>query len=231
MKLFSKIALATATISMASVASAANSISGSTDFRVTLPEILVLYHWDDAHLTLQELTTTTAANDSDAREISDERAHDLTANIAAGTYEITQNPINPDLASTERTSNNKVSVTLKDAWAVRSLSSAPVTLALTNTNNILKSVVAKDKSSITTEKAVLVSTASGIGNTGTASITIPSGWTAVKGDIKFDLNLANANHSGEYNTRGDAGKATTADEGTDTFLLTLTGASATTPSS
>ena len=53
MKLFSKIALATATVSIASFASAANSISGSTDFKVTLPEILVLYHWDEAHLTFR----------------------------------------------------------------------------------------------------------------------------------------------------------------------------------
>ena len=43
------------------------------------------------------------------------------------------------------------------------------------------------------------------------------------GDIDFDLDLAKANNSGEYNTRGVAGAATTADEATDTFLLTLTG--------
>ena len=48
---------------MASVASAA-SVSGSTDFRVTLPEILVLYHWDDAHLILE--STNRVINDSNA---------------------------------------------------------------------------------------------------------------------------------------------------------------------
>lgn len=36
-----------------SMAVAANSISGSTDFRVNIPEVLVLYHWDDAYLTLR----------------------------------------------------------------------------------------------------------------------------------------------------------------------------------
>ena len=222
MKLFSKIALATATVSIASFASAApTQISGSTDFRVTLPEILVLYHWDDAHLILQELTTTSAANDSDAREISDAKAHSLTANIAAGTYDITQNPVDTATGA-ERTTGNKVAVTLKDAWAVRSLSNAPVKLALTNPNAILKNVT-DNKSTILTEGAVLASTGTGVANSGTANITIPSGWTPVKGDIKFSLNLANANNSGEYNTRGTAGAASDQQNSTDTFLLTLTG--------
>lgn len=233
MKLFSKIALATVTVSIASFASAATSqISGSTDFRVTLPEILVLYHWDDAHLVLQELASTTAANDSDAREISDAREHNLTANIATGSYNIEQNPV-ATTANTERTSNNKVAVTLKDAWAVRSLSSAPVKLALTNPNNILKNVT-DSKSTIVTEGAVLTSKGTGVANSNTASITIPSGWAPVTGDIKFNLDLANANHSGEYNTRGTAGAANDQQDGSDTFLLTLTGnqeATVATPSS
>ena len=214
MKLFSKIALATATVSIASVASAA-SISGSTDFRVTLPEILVLYHWDDAHLLL-----TSDQN----YVVNDTATHEGEGDIKTSSHEITQNSVNTESDNTERTTNNRIAVTLKDSWAVRSLSNAPVTLTLDNTNNTLKSVVAKDVSSIKTEGAVLASGS----NTGT-SISIPSGWTAVKGDIKFDLNLENANHSGEYNTRGTAGPATVQQNDTDTFLLTLTGNAAVQP--
>nr|WP_241879169.1 hypothetical protein [Psychrobacter sp. PraFG1]UNK05875.1 hypothetical protein MN210_03600 [Psychrobacter sp. PraFG1] len=51
-------------------------------------------------------------------------------------------------------------------------------------------------------------------------MTIPSGWAPVMGDIKFNLDLTNADFAGEYNTRG---KAADTDEKTDTFLLTLTG--------
>ena len=79
MKLFSKIALATATISIVSVASAA-SVSGYTDFRVTLPEILVLYHWDDAHLKLTN-NGNFVVNDSDTRE--------LETQIGSASYEVT----------------------------------------------------------------------------------------------------------------------------------------------
>ena len=45
MNMFSKIALTGLALSLSSFASAA--VSGSTDFRVILPEILVLYHWFD----------------------------------------------------------------------------------------------------------------------------------------------------------------------------------------
>nr|WP_241879170.1 hypothetical protein [Psychrobacter sp. PraFG1]UNK05876.1 hypothetical protein MN210_03605 [Psychrobacter sp. PraFG1] len=92
MKLFSKIALATATLSIASFASAA-SISGSTDFRVTLPEILVLYHWDDAHLTLSDVATT-PDNDSDPREISDATTRDLSATLQETNLTFQGNDVN-----------------------------------------------------------------------------------------------------------------------------------------
>lgn len=223
MKLFSKVALATATVSIASFASAA-SISGSTDFRVTLPEILVLYHWDDAHLILTDVTTT-PGNDSDAREISDNTTRDLTAGLSAGdnTYLI-NTAVNSNEPTGTTVLGDKISVTLKDSWAVRSLSSGDVTLALDNTgerNTLINQFNADSK--IITEEAKLVSTSSNEGE-GT-TLTIPSGWTAVSGDINFKLNLASANNSGQYNTRGSAVKATdsAADNDKDTFLLTLTG--------
>lgn len=220
MKLFSKIALATATVSIASFASAA-SISGSTDFRVTLPEILVLYHWDDAHLTLTDNITTTPANDSDPREISDAATRDLSANMEAtdltfqGKDVTTTSPI-------AKFKSDVVNVTLKNSWAVRSLSSAPVTLELTNENSTLSNVTVP-ASTIETQDAVLASDATGINGNNTPTVTIPSGWKPVMGDINFKLDLTNANNSGEYNTHGTAGPATTGDEATDTFLLTLKG--------
>lgn len=219
MKLFSKIALATASISIASFASAA-SISGSTDFRVTLPEILVLYHWDDAHLTLTDVTTT-PGNDSDSREISDIKTRELTAALADGSY-----TLNTDVDTTSpiaKFDGGTVGVILKNSWAVRSLSNASVTLELTNQKDTLLNVN-NNASTIKTQNAVLVSNGDGVGNSGTTSMTIPSGWDPVKGDIKFELDLSNANNSGEYNTRGNQqGPATTNDEATDTFLLTLKG--------
>ncbi|WP_338412523.1 hypothetical protein MN210_17810 [Psychrobacter raelei] len=216
MKLFSKIALATATLSIASFASAA-SISGSTDFRVTLPEILVLYHWDDAHLTLSDVATT-PDNDSDPREISDATTRDLSATLQETNLTFQGNDVNTASPITNFDSG-LVKVTLKNSWAVRSLSTAPVTLTLTNPNATLKNAT-NNAATITTQDAVLASSGNGVTGTDSASMTIPSGWAPVMGDIKFNLDLTNADFAGEYNTRG---KAADTDEKTDTFLLTLTG--------
>ena len=202
-----------------SMAVAANSISGSTDFRVNIPEVLVLYHWDDAYLTLTDIATT-PANDSDGREISDPAAHNATGILAAnGTYTISGD-VKTDTVATSPLATT-VDVTLKNAWAVRSISNDNVTLALTNPNTTLKSV--NGGATAVTSAAVLQSTATGTTGTNSATMTLPPSWVPTMGDIKFKLDLTNATKPGEYNTRGAAGAATAADEATDTFLLTLTG--------
>ena len=222
MKLFSKIALATATVSIASFASAA-SVSGSTDFRVTLPEILVLYHWDDAHLILE--STNSVINDS--------TAHDETQTLAGSHVLNSDSSKNVSTTSTTNIDNNAVNVTLKNAWAVRSLSNAPVTLALTTPKPTLYSVVATttgagvvstdSKIEINANSAKLKSGSTDKIDSGNNSniLKVKSGWQPVMGDIDFTLDLTKANHSGEYNTRGVAGKNNSTDG--DAFLLTLTG--------
>lgn len=219
MNIFTKVAVTGLALSLSSFASAA--ISGSTDFRVTLPEVLVLYHWDDAVLNLTEITTTTAANDSDAREISDATTRTGTAVLGAATA-----TINTDVNTTSNTAlATNVAVTLKNAWAVRNLSSANgVSLTLTNPNTSLKNVV-NNASVITTSNAVLVSANPLITTSGTTTVGIKSGFVPVLGDITFNLDLSTANNAGEYNTRGVTGASpdTVTGNGTDTFLLTLTG--------
>lgn len=214
MKLFSKIALATATVSIASFASA-DSVNGTTDFRVTLPEILVLYHWDDAHLILENTNTNSAINDGSTR--------DVTLPFDAAEHEI-----NTDVITTSATNldTGTVAVKLKNAWAVRSLSSGTVELKLENPKNTLYSVALGDQSDdsiITIGSPTLntVTTSVDGTNTGTPTLNIKSGWQPVTGDIDFTLDLTKANHAGEYNTRGVTGKNTTSED--DTFLLTLTG--------
>ncbi len=224
MNFLSKITLAAVTVSVASFASAA-SISGSTDFRITLPEILVLYHWDDAHLILTDVVST-PENDSNNvnREISDTTTRDLTELLGAGPYTIDGNVVNTDEPTDISSLGGSIEVTLKDSWGVRSLSAGNVTLELDNSGDRGTLInVNKQASTILTESAVLVSTGAGITGSDSTILTIPSGWNAVTGDIKFTLNLANANHSGEYNTLGSMGPALDSAGDTDTFLLTLTG--------
>lgn len=198
----------------------AKSISGSVDFRVTLPEVLVLYHWDDAHLTLTD-NVADVANDSDTdREISDATTRELTAELNASSHTITGDVARPAIANLDN--GNKVKVTLQNAWAVRALSTDNVTLAVTTPNATLKNVTDQNSTiaiSNTKIKAGAVATGASEG----ASLTLPSKWTETMGDINFEMDLSGAKHTGEYNTRGVAGKASDAQELTDTFLLTLTG--------
>lgn len=215
MNVFGKLAVSALAFSLASVASAA-SVSGSTDFRVTLPEILVLYHWDDVVLNLTG--GSIAQNDSTPTRTG-------TAAIGATTIEIN----NPAINATADALSTSMKVTLKDAWAVRNLSNTTgVNLALTNPNPKLTSTVDK-KSFLTTTGAVLKSDSDKISGTTkeAATLNILSGWSPVKGDIIFDLNLSKADSSGEYNTRGAAGTTGAGPVGsqatTDSFLLTLTG--------
>lgn len=206
MNFLGKLAVTGLALSVSSFASAA--ISGSTDFRVILPEILVLYHWDDAVLTLNDVADTA---------ISDVTPRTGSVNIGQTTASITGNPVATDAAIV-----TNIAVTLKDSWAVRSLSSANgVSLALTNPNTNLLNV-ANNNSVIKTSKAVLSSDSATVTGKNTATLGIPSGFAAVSGDITFDLDLTAANNAGEYNTRGTTGKAAN-DAKTDTFLLTLTG--------
>ena len=210
MNIFGKLAVSGLVLSMASVASAA-SVTGSTDFRITLPEVLVLYHWDDAHLTINPVAPIA---------VGDNRAHDLGINYtaAASTIEINS----PAVATPNGGVNlaTRLNVKLKDSWAVRSLSTANVSLALGLRNGgVLNNVNPGSTSTITVGDEQLSSN----GLTSGASLSIPSGFAPVLGDIDFKLDLSAANNSGEYNTRGVAGAAGVGDNATDTFLLTLTG--------
>ena len=195
------------------------SISGSVDFRVTLPEVLVLYHWDDAHLNLTDVATT--ANDSDVREISDTAAHELPDTLNKDAYTIKGDVVTTDNTKFE---SGKVAVTLKNAWGVRALSNGDVKLRVAEQVNTLKNITV-DTSTITISDTKIKSeqakgTKEVAANT---DLVLPSGWELSKGDITFNMDLTNAKHVGEYNTRGKAGAADTVDEKTDTFLLTLTG--------
>ena len=204
MNIFGKIALTGLALSLSTFASAA--VTGTTDFRVVLPEVLVLYHWDDVLLNLTDT----------GRVINDATTRTGTAALGSSTASIT----GPAVSTTADALATSVAVTLKDAWAVRNLSTGTgVRLTLTNPNPTLLSVA--DKTSLlTTTGAALTSTNSKVSGTG-ATLTIASGWAPVLGDITFNLDLSKANHSGEYNTRGLAVVA--ADNTKDTFLLTLTG--------
>lgn len=213
MKHMTKLLTLTTAMALSGVASAA-SVSGSTNFKVTVPEILVLYHWDEAHLTLQSATTT-AANDSDSHEISDATVRTGTANLStASPYSITG-----DVATTDSysTLGGNVSVVLKNAWAVRSISSGNVSLALTEQSGsyTLKNVADSTATIAITDAKLKHGT-----DASNATLSLAPGWAPKMGNIEFKMNLSGVTKSGTYTSNGAASPT---DETDDTFLLTLTG--------
>lgn len=207
MNIFGKLAVTGLALSLSSFASAA--ISGSTDFRVTLPEILVLYHWDDAKLDLTDAGSV----------INDDVTRNGSAAVTGSSFTITG-----DVTTTGGNATaypTTLDVTLQNAWAVRSLSSGNVSLDLGIQDNTLTNTTA-NSSEIIVQSATL-KTGSAVSGNGSPTVILASGFAPVLGDIDFQLDLTNANAPGEYNTRGTAGPAAPSNNGTDTFLLTLTG--------
>lgn len=214
MNIFGKIALTGLALSLSTFASAAG-VTGTTDFRVTLPEVLVLYHWDDVLLNLSNDNKNTVVNDVTTRNGS--------AVLGDATTTVGTSPVTTANTGALATS---IAVTLKDAWAVRNLSTGTgVTLTLTNPNPTLLSVADKTSLLTTTGAALTSLDTTKVTGSGGEVLTIKSGWTPVLGDITFSLDLSKAESAGEYNTRGLAGVAanTPVGNGTDTFKLTLTG--------
>ena len=183
----------------------AASVSGSVDLKVTMPEILVLYHVDEVQINLSDAHTATAANDSDEHEISETAAGAITGTMGT--------PVTGALGITgtdaHAATNQTITVSLTDVWAVRSISSADVNVAGSiNTATLTHA----EGSTIGVSAMELTSGA----NTGD-NLDLAPQWGLQKGGINFELDLSSASHAGVYQSA-----ATTADL-TDTFLLTLTG--------
>ncbi|UNU72811.1 hypothetical protein LU293_06800 [Moraxella nasovis] len=202
-----KIAVAASLAGIASVASAATPdlssydtpaqatpVTGNTQLYVTIPEVLVLYHWDYAVINLNNNVNRAIVSGSGQKD----------EEINAGSTEVTGDldPVSP-LA----TAGNKMNVTLKDSWAVRSITtSGKVGMKVENDNSTLKH--RKDEAnggSLTTSEVKLASNAT---TSTAAEIELPSKWEPTKGDIKFVLDLSNAKKAGVYTSA-------------DTFKLTL----------
>ena len=198
-----KALFALAATSLLSTQIQAASVSGSMDLKVTMPEILVLYHFDEVQIDLTDAHTPTAANDSDDHEISETFAGTVTG--AMGTP-ITQ-ALSITGADTHAGETGTLAVTLTDAWAVRSISSADVTVTGSIQTNDLTHAAG---STIGVSAMELTSG----GSTGT-SVDLAPQWALQTGDISFELDLSSASHAGLYETAGT--------DATDTFLLTLTG--------
>lgn len=202
-----KALLSLAVAGLVSAQAQAASVSGSMDLKVTMPEILVLYHFDEVQIDLSDSHTITAANDSDPHEISETAAAPITGTMGTPVT----GALNIQGADTHGTAQQSVDVTLTDAWAIRSISSADVTVAGSIQTATLTHTTTNTSTIGVSDLALTSGTNSG------ASVSLAPQWALQKGDISFKLNLSNATHAGLYQS------AATPADGTDTFLLTLTG--------
>jgi len=178
----------------------AASVSGSMDLTVTMPEILVLYHFDEVDIDLSGAGTQEAVSEGDKVVTSTTTVSPITGALSIqGTT---------SAAGTTVGTSDTVRVDLSNAWAIRSISSGTVEVAGSIENNTLEHAT-EAGSEITVSNLSLTSGAL----TG-ASLDLDPQWALQSGDISFELDLSAASHAGDY-----AGAAA----GSDTFLLTLTG--------
>ncbi|STZ07974.1 Uncharacterised protein [Moraxella caprae] len=198
-----KLLLATAIVGATISTASADNVSGTMNLKVTLPEILVLYHWQEAGIQFEP------------------NKYDMPTGKGAGTYDfagniqVADNDGNADGAGvsdtpmnlndiTGRTNATTIPVVLKNSWAVRTLTeNGKAKLAIANT----KAEHKKGDDSVVLTKEAKVSQ----GNKSGTEIELDSKWAPTTGDITFDLDLTGATKAGLHQ----------ADDAT--FTLKLTG--------
>lgn len=205
----------------------ADTVTGDVDLTVTMPEVLVLYHWDSAHLELTTNNYNVTTGVGASTSTFGNNTYTVLDSGSTTSPSITASGLNTAEPSTLAGSST-VAITLKNSWAVRNISSAatgatPVKLGV-SVNNATLTNVDNAAATMTVSGATLAATATGVANSGTATLDLPPSWTPITGDLDFSLDLSNANYSGQYTSNGAAfptgGPSTSTNK---TFLLTLTG--------
>lgn len=199
-----KLLLATAIVGATISTASAAEVTGDVDLQVKLPEVLVLYHWDKAGIEF------------------DPKTYNITTGKGAGTYDFNLANIEVDVNAnqngagitddpmvlgnvTGRANDATIPVTLKDAWAVRTLTTnGKAKLAIANQN-------AEHKKGATNSVVVTKDAKVKQGGEHNTEIELASKWAPTTGDITFDLDLSGATQAGLHESNNS------------TFTLTLTG--------
>lgn len=210
MNMLTKLVTALAVVGASvSVANAQQSVSGTVDFKVNMPSVLVLYHWDEAGVDFRPQVEAQISGHG-VEQVNAGGAEVLVAtnNNTANVLTLTDEA----LSATQFKGQDArtVKVTLQDAWAVRSISENGVELSVETTDQAHKNE--SDPTSVINVKNTKVKSAGAVGitiGTGAEKIELPSKWEPIKGDITFDLDLSDAKKSGLYTSQGQ------------TFTLTL----------
>lgn len=175
------------------------SVTGNMKVKVKVPDMLVLYYWDEVGIEFTEQNMPISPGKGAYKEPlsgSDIEVTDTNTAITAAT--ITAQPLSTSIDETT------ISVNLKNAWAVRSISNGQVSLAIANASDGSdKLVIGNDQ---LPSSKILVKEPKVKSNTGGQAadkITLQSGWEAKKGDITFDLDLSNMKTPGLYTTESD----------------------------
>jgi len=207
-KKFIPVILFIACMTTAMQESAAEEVSGRMEITVTLPEILILYHYDlvDIEFTGDSLQP---GPDNDAKHEIKKGQADAFSSQELNDVSFTSDNLAISATGSDfdtNSYNNHIQVTLQNVWAVRAISSGNVSLAVSIENSTLKN---NDGGTIEVSNATLSTT------------DIAPSWNPTIGDLTFELDLSNAEYAGLYSDDGNVGSENS--ESTDTFLLTLTG--------
>lgn len=170
----------------------AASVNGDVKFSIEIPEIIVLYHWDTAKLTLT----------GGSSAIADTRPHNGSAVLGTGPYDVTQNAIDTGTV-TNNPNFGVIDVKLVKSWGVRSITTNNPVLTLTAPGATLKKTAAGTDSLTITNPILKCTTAADCSANGTATTPVVKGWAVKTGNIEFKIDLSNITAAGTYSSGGN----------------------------
>ncbi|SPX86842.1 Uncharacterised protein [Moraxella ovis] len=200
-----KKSLAALVMAGAAASAHAASVSGAMDLQVELPEVLVLYHWTDVGIEFNPIVKGVGTGRGVGRYDLTKDAIEVLDSDSGEAADLTDERLATTTVLNNQASTNDVAVTLKDAWAVRSISSNGVKLKIENEDQ--DHIHDDDPTSKVKTKDAKVKNGMG---PAAEEIDLASKWQPTQGDITFNLDLSEAKKVGLHKSAGQ------------TFRLTLT---------
>ncbi|WP_147285090.1 hypothetical protein [Moraxella ovis] len=203
-----KKSLAALVMAGAAASAHADSVSGTMDLQVQLPEVLVLYHWTNAGIEFNPIVKGIGVGRGVGTYGLNQDTIEVLDNNSESAADLTDDPLVTTTVLNNQADTNKVTVTLKDAWAVRSISNDGVKLKVENTDST--HLHDGDRNSKVKTENVKVKSSDAVTKTAEEEIELNSKWKPIKGDITFDLDFSEAKKAGLHKSDDQ------------TFTLTLT---------
>ena len=161
-----------------------NAASGNTTLSVTLNELVILYYYDNISF---EISAADLVKYLESGADANDAIQETSGGNDLGTVSLAAGEISGDVTMTPTISSlTDIEVTIDNAWAVRSI----------DADGALVASVAVSAPTLTNADGGTIGLS--ITGSGTNDATPASGLTLQAGDIVFNMDVSNADRSGDY---------------------------------